>query len=368
MARTSADDPLESRPRGIGSLPAAVQLATFVPADPSDPNYARFMELYELDPRRAWEETGLYSGHEFGAYGDVVPMREISDADARLMLDGDSGRLGDILYHPELFESVPELADIPVDVRFSGPSGLFGAFDPEEGSVSLYPNAILDRLISRGEASRDALGVLDARGAEALYAEMLGTLLHEAGGHAVQEIFGLPSGANPYRASRLADEMGREGIARWDEERHPGVQPNWHVTMLQDRIDRLSDEIFDRSGDLDYRDPNYDLELSSIQRLQDQRDRLRAEQEPYVQYILSPMRPEGVEYESTNPLDQGLSLYDVYRLAPGETAARNIQARADKSPEELAQNYPGDTLDVDPDLLRRVSEAYDMITNYRGGF
>ena len=365
MARTPIDDPTESRQRGIGSLPAAVQLATFLPVGPDHPDYARFMELYELDPRRAWEETGLYSGPEFGAYRDVVPMREISDADARLMLEnlnGGTGLLGDILYHPELFEAVPELANIPVTFHRSGPPGLFGGYLQEEGTIDLYPETMLGRLVSDEEASgRDALGMLDARSREALSAQILSTLLHEGAGHAVQEAFDLPSGANLYRAMMLADEMGREGVSRWDAERHPDVLPNWHVTMLQDQIDRLRDDMFD----LDPRDPLY---ISDARRLDDQMDRLREEQEPYVQYILSPMRPEGVEYESTHPEDQGLSLYDIYLHAPGEAAARNIQHRREMTPEELAQSYPGATLDTDPDLLRSVAEAYDLIHFYRGGF
>lgn len=365
MARTPIDDPTESRQRGIGSLPAAVQLATFLPVGPEHPGYDRFMELSGLDPRLAWEETGLFSGDEFGAYRDVVPMREISDAGARLILENvvdGTGLLGDILDHPELFAAVPELANIPVNFHRSGPAGLFGGYLPEEGIIDLYPETMLARLVSDEEASgRNALGILDARSRETLTNEMLSTLLHEAQ-HAVQEHFGLPSGANLYRAMMLSDEMGREGVSRWDAERHPGVLPNWHITMRQDQIDRLRNDMLD----LNPRDSDY---ISNAQRLDDQMDRLREEQEPYVQYILSPMRPEGVEYESTYPEDQGLSLFDIYHYAPGEVVARNVQNRREKTPEELAQSYPGDTRDItDPDLLRSVAEAYDLIQFYRGGF
>lgn len=207
MARSPSDDPLESRQRGIGSLPAAAQIATFLPVGPEHQNYDQFMELYGdvYDPeraRRAWEETGLYSGPEF--YG--TPMREISDAAARFLLtnssqmaDGSTLPLYQVMEHPELYEAEPWLRNTLVTFTHGLGEGILGGYGRDSGRIYLNPRAHL-REDMTGEEYVNAL---------------LSTLLHEGAGHAVQYLYGLPAGASLNRARRLAQEMG--GVSEGDE-------------------------------------------------------------------------------------------------------------------------------------------------------
>ena len=278
--------------RGIGSLPASTEVATFLPV--TDPE---MLAMYEQaladaggDTRAAYAQTGFYSGPETG--GQLV--REISDANARLigrdlLLSGEELRLSDVLDHPELFRERPDLADIPI----SAPSdsalrymNALGGYTPDGGvgSVEINPDALdpgFGPNTIRDDYSYDrSLNPVGTISDE----EILSLILHEVGGHGVQHTSGLPTGSN------LIEGWIAQGLA-----------------------------------------------LEDAQKLLDQ-----SQLEELMALPLDPLQP-------SFPLD-------YYRAIPGEAAARLIEARSRMTPDQLRASYPPDMLDVSEDRIRYATE------------
>ena len=306
--------------RGIGSLPASTEVATFLPV--TDPE---MLAMYEQaladaggDTRAAYAQTGFYSGPETG--GQLV--REISDADARFMnrerlTAGEELRLGDVLYHPDLYAEMPELADIPVssptgeatDLRIMGGRG---SYNPRENSIEVSadvldsgfgPNTIRDDFTY--ERSPIAPEMLDDQGVRSI-------LLHEAAGHAVQQATGLPQGSNPMLG------FFTQGLALED---------------LPDSRSRYED----------------------LMALRELTGDLTPEQEALASEILS---REFQRPPIALPIDptQTFFPFEYYRSTPGEAAARLIEARSRMTPDQLRASYPPDMLDVSQDSIRYATE------------
>jgi hypothetical protein len=319
MARTTPET-RERVGRGIGSLPAPTEFATFLPV--TDPE---MLAMYEQalanaggDTRAAYAQTGFYSGPETG--GQLV--REISDANARFinrdrLTAGEELRLGDVLYHPDLYSEMPELADIPVrsptgeatDLRIMGGRG---SYNPRENSIEISadvldsgfgPNTIRDDFTY--ERSPLAPEMLDDEGVRRV-------LLHEAAGHAVQQAKGLPQGSNPMLG------FFTQGLALEDL---PDSQSRYEDLMALREL----------TGDLS---PEQEALASEILS--------RAFQRPPIALPIDPT--------------QMFFPFEYYRSTPGEAAARLIEARSRMTPEELRASYPPDMLDVSQDSIRYATE------------
>jgi hypothetical protein len=179
VARTTPEM-VERVGRGVGSLPASNQLATFVPATDADKALfydalsAPIREDVPVEDRNAYAygRTGVFPA----PFANDQLVREISDAGARLrddVLQSGESRflLSDILDHPELFDLYPELGDITVVMDETLPPQTGGAFSAIERAMVLNPNQ------PEGMS-------------------MLKTILHEGAGHGVQALTGMPSGSN----------------------------------------------------------------------------------------------------------------------------------------------------------------------------
>ena len=319
MARTTPEA-RERVGRGLGSLPAATELATFLPV--TDPEmlamYERALADAGGDTRAAYAQTGFYSGPETG--GQLV--REISDAGARLinrdrLLAGEELRMSDVMEHPELYAEMPELANIPISspaVSSLRSMGAWGGYTPDEGIGSVEVSADLLDPGFGPNTTRDDYFYDRVRNAPDTVSdeEILSVILHEVGGHAVQHTTGLPTGSN------LLEGWAAQGLA----------------------FDDLPD------GEARYRD---------FMALQGLTGELTPEQEALAGEILSREFRRPPIGAPIDPIQPTFPL-EYYRAVPGEAAARLVEARSSMTPEQLRASYPPDMLDVSQDRIRYSDE------------
>lgn len=327
MARTPPSGEDRSRDRGIGSLPPANQLATFLPATAEDEQlyYDAFREAIRegvlpqnWDPY-AYERTGIFAA-PFA--GDRL-VREISDANAQLREDVlNSGRsdllLSDVLEHPELFESYPALADISVVMDENLPEGTLGSFNAYTGEMLLNPNRPED-------------------------VSLLDTILHEAAGHGIQELTAMPPGSNKYISAAISSMI---------REDYPGYRDPRQRELALWNIDRFEKDVEAELAMADFWEKEYEetgneawAEAARESRARAARRQARLDQE--LSAFLSPDAPPMYDRLPVDPFD----LYDLYRSTGGESAARLIESRSDMTEEELRQNYPLGMLDVSPEAI-----------------
>jgi len=327
MARTPPSGEDRSRERGIGSLPAANQLATFVPATTEDESlfYDAYREAIRegVQPANwdayAYERTGIFPA----PFADNQLVREISDAGARLredVLQSGDGRflLSDILEHPELFELYPALGDIPVVMDETLPETTLGSFNAYTGEMLLNPNRPED-------------------------APLLDTILHEAAGHGVQTLTAMPPGSNRAISGAISSMI---------REDYPGYE---NVYGQESAVFDLGLSERSLQNDLAMADfyqeeyekgaPEWYLEEASKYRARAAEEQARIDET--LSAFLSPDAPPFYERLPVDPYD----LHGLYRSTGGETAARLIESRSDMTEEELRQNYPLGMLDVSPESV-----------------
>jgi hypothetical protein len=128
---------------------------------------ARVGEIRKSSPEDIWAQTGWYKGHE-GKWKNEIP-----DSKAWLKrYPGQNTVMGDVLEHPDLYKSYPDLKNIPVIAGLAEPNAAFHAH-PEWGSEFEH--------IGTGEAAPEVL---------------LPNILHELQ-HAVQSREGFARGGTP---------------------------------------------------------------------------------------------------------------------------------------------------------------------------
>ena len=341
MARTPPSGEGRSRDRGIGSLPASTEIATFLPVMADDPRFTEalsdYMRIYQEEgPRAAFEATGFYSGP---ATGGIV-VREISDYNADLDENyfrrrqegptfGDRIRellgrttatsLSEILDHEELYNEVPELADMPVSVE---DIGLFaaGAYYPDSGEIKMSPSTAI-----RGPSS------------------VRSVLLHEAAGHGVQDITGLPLGGSPgYEGRLVVDELRR---------RYPGYGEQQYEYDLANAMERDLRSSEDDLNAWTEKDEQFTQDLSDF--VSGARARNFANEAALEAQIQSILASDDPVYPSLpiNPDEPGAEV-QVYKALDGEALARLVEARQLMQQPALEAIYPGDMLDVsDEEIL-----------------
>lgn len=302
VQRYNIDMPEQETPPGF-------QTATFLPVQEDDPAYAEMLQQYRDilertgDRRAAWEATGLYSGP---ATGGAI-MREISDAEARWLNDpsqfaGTEQAASDVLYHPELFEAVPQFRDTPVNFQQGMDMSRRGSYQPSTGTVSLNANR---------EPSAQ-----------------LSTFLHELGGHGVQDTYGLPTGGTGWTAAFARADL--ESLYPGIEEAASRIQT---MRAQMGRLGVLEDALRSREDELRSMG-TYDSIAALV-------ERAREEEQSALEQIAE---LEG-RFDPNAMAIIGSTLQQTYEALPGETMARTIQARAHMTPEELRQVYPEDSMD-----------------------
>jgi hypothetical protein len=171
------------------------------------------------------------------------------------------GRLSEFLNHPELYENYPGMRGLPTTIellkpRASGAMNYEGSYSPIAGSV------------------RAASSYLEGpQGIQSV-------LMHEAGGHHIQQLENFAKGSSP-------------------------ATEQWHYINFLDRLHKLHADEFAK--------PNPDMDL--IARIN----------------------------KIGNDFSQNFKPFDAYQRSAGEVDARTIQERMMKTPQYLWDVSPADT-------------------------
>lgn len=160
--------------------------------------------IIAADPKNGFYPEGSYS-----SLFDKRAKREISDADAEVLMDlsdgkNFDGRLGGILKHDKLFEEYPWLRGIKTEVSQSGRAGKAGSYIPSENTI----------MLDAGDAKEVKRG-----------------LLHEVQ-HAIQEDRGFARGGIP-------DTFVDEALRVADRKTWPLQDELRKVSKLADREVRI---------------------------------------------------------------------------------------------------------------------------------
>jgi len=253
---------------------------------------AQELSARKRDPEDIFRQTGWFKGK------DGQWRFEIDDSQAEFI--GNSRRnalLGDVIKHDELFAAYPELRNVltATDVRGSQ-EGSYQPFIDNSGERQ--------RLGVMGEGIRDIDEEIRAFGPTK--PAILNTLLHEAGGHALQRREGFAPGSSRGTAT---DQLL--------------LERNTFLNNLSDKMDARQAEL----GLSGYRPATNDPELK----------RLREQYDANV----------------GRALDED-AIYERYYTEAGEVDARNIQLRQDMTPAERRALSPMSTEDV-PRSEQRLS-------------
>jgi hypothetical protein len=280
-------------------------------------------------PREAiWNETGWFQGV------DGKWRFEIDDSSSRMKVDsrgrpdyttphernvkGDI-RLKDALDHPAFFDAYPHVAEYPFTI--DAPRGSLGGFDPT--TKQIY-------------AVRDPLSMTMDTVTRRESPNQLAVVLHEAGGHGVQDAEGFAKGAAPDLFTQQKEaEMARTALSFRRElqdqpkELGPAARENAVVDRYRknDIMDWLpSREVRDIAADV-HGNPNEQLEAL-------------------------------MKLYATDRRTSAYSPREMYRRTAGEVEARNVQRRMGMSAEERRAKPPWETQDV-PDAQQILRELYE---------
>ena len=315
MARTPPSGEDRSRDRGIGSLPPANQLATFVPVTNEESRL-----FYDLARQEGYDEAYKRTGIFSAPFANFRMVREISDAPASINSEVvRSGRedllLSDVLNHPELFEAYPALEDVLVKVDDNLLQRTArGSFNPQEGVLTLRPDMSDEELLS--------------------------VILHEAAGHGVQTLTGMVPGGNTYLAAEVSDAI-LEDYPGYDE------RTRWRQESKVFDVERKEDDIaynlaMERFWQSEYEATGNETWLEAAA---ESRARAAEEQGELDQMLSGFLSPDAPPFYERLPIDPRL-YHEIYRAFGGETAARLIQNRANMTEEELRQSHPTEMMDV----------------------
>jgi hypothetical protein len=255
--------------------------------------HAQVLENGGVHPDDIYTTTGFFKGPE-GKW-----RYEIGDKDAKFTpLSKDSHTLGEVLDHPELYKSYPELKDMTVhhDPELSG-----AYYDPNTTSITLGGKPYKNLL---GE---DVIGSKDKS-----------TLMHEIQ-HAIQDTEGFAKGGTPVRAGVKNDAWGGTYKLKYQDDYIDYLNKNGP------EMDRIYSK-YEKAND-----PNAltDKEVAFAKKYQQVRD-------TYQKY-----RKEGDTEASTN----------YFKLA-GENEARNVQNRMDLDEVARSNTPPRWTQDIpDKDVI-----------------
>ena len=251
---------------------------------------AQELSARKRDPEDIFRQTGWFKGK------DGQWRFEIDDSQAEFIGNSQTtGLLGDVMRHDALYAAYPELQDISVRTGVRGSQE--GAYQPPQ-FLGLTTSLRDPDPFIYGDEKIHAFGPTKPA--------ILNTLLHEAGGHALQRREGFAPGSSRGTAT---DQLLLEQDAVLDN--------------LERKMDARQAEL----GLSGYRPATNDLELK----------RLREQYDANV----------------GRALDED-AIYERYYTEAGEVDARNIQLRQDMTPAERRALSPMATEDV-PRSEQRLS-------------
>lgn len=244
--------------------------------------------------------------------------------------------IGTTLYgaldHPELFENYPQLKKIKV--RFEDLGGAYGAYNPSRGQISLSGD-----LLHLAGTIPDAPSLsAEARGTTNI--EFLrNVLLHETQ-HAVQNIEGFLSGANP------ANFIPRSATRRLNESQnnYEEVIHNFDIGRAENTLTPQVKSVWNnevKAAGLESREAKARLFLQE-KYFEDSTDRLIKAYGPRFERVAEELADAKAEYEAARK-----KAYQVYLRDYGEAEARNTEVRSRMSKEELDIFPPEDTMGLD---------------------
>ena len=247
---------------------------------------AQELSARKRDPEDIFRQTGWFKGK------DGQWRFEIDDSQAEFIGNSQTtGLLGDVMRHDALYAAYPDLKNTPVSTDVQRSQS--GSYQPAQ---TKYPDG-QPRYTPLNEEIR-AFGPTKPA--------ILNTLLHEAGGHALQRREGFAPGSSRGTAT---DQLL--------------LERNTFLKNLSDKMDARQAEL----GLSGYRPATNDLELK----------RLREQYDANV----------------GRALDED-AIYERYYTEAGEVDARNIQLRQDMTPAERRALSPMATEDV-PRSEQRLS-------------
>jgi hypothetical protein len=295
--------------------------ARFVPPTKEPPNRIR------LAQQRFAEQTGV----DPIKFATPTWSKETSEAlkwaddNKHLAAKAATEPLGNVLVHPDLYAAYPDLANYPSMLERGQSPGLEGSFNTKTKEVTYGGNEM------------HLGGVSDKRS----------TLLHEAGGHAVQDIEGFPQGGTP--SEFALHPAQREGILKSMNDMSQAMDLQNEVIARGISLDTLVNEIREAGnpGNISS-DAMYLARVGNAQHMQDS-----------IEFSMEKLRRAD---------DEGMR---GYRSLTGEVTSRNVQKRADMTAEERRATPPWKTQDV-PDEQQIVrfrglgDRLQSSVPDYRG--
>lgn len=307
-----------------------------------------------------WRDTGWFQGV------DGKWRFEIDDSGARFNRDAmtprsygvggreivaDTGRLGDTLEHPALYEAYPQLADVTTVQGRGDFNGQFSGSFNSDPSPSIALNL-------------DNLGTDYARRS---------TTLHEVQ-HGVQDIEGFARGGNANYVGRApnpehaAYTRAQRSDPRLHEYERLSASPEyvaerdasneaWRAGGYSERIDALEDAST-RQNYMSEIKPQIDAVFAEFAALQ----RERFPTMTRVDELAATLRQDGIPLREPDPLLTRERTY--YRLG-GEVEARNVQTRQGYTPDQRSGEAPWLSQDV-PDDQQIVRFDGDRASNALG--
>ena len=228
-----------------------------------------------------------------------------------------SGKLGDIVDAPELFEAYPQLRDVRLDTD---------ALPTEPNNGTYYPSTMSIKINADNIAT-------------------LNSILNHEIQHAIQHIEGFASGSNLSVAKKEVEELSnkaaiwrfRNDIAAYMRE-HPDTYPS-QVQKKVMELYAMTDGLIEEGESLSKEDIE-ELEARGFFPFED--GRIKA-------FNLWARGYDGEGYEYAYNLWRERKIptaYERYKRTIGETEARNVQKRMRMSPEERRATLLSETEDV----------------------
>ncbi len=295
----------------------------------SDIKDKRLLDILQINIKENAKKIKLATGWERGADGKW--RYEIGDAKIKDTKDvggavvvryeddmlWNSGKLGDIVDAPELFEAYPQLRDVRLDTD---------ALPTEPNNGTYYPSTMSIKINADNIAT-------------------LNSILNHEIQHAIQHIEGFASGSNLSVAKKEVDELSnkaaiwrfRNDIAAYMRE-HPDTYPS-QVQKKVMELYAMTDGLIEEGESLSKEDIE-ELEARGFFPFED--GRIKA-----FNLWARGYDNEGYEYAYNLWRERKIpTAYERYKRTIGETEARNVQKRMRMTSEERRATLLSETEDV----------------------
>jgi len=285
---------------------------------------ARELSARRRSPDEIWNETGWFKGadgnwryeiDDSAFRYDPQGLAEVSPANYQSYR---AGKLGDAVYHPELFAAYPDLYDVSM-VHYPFKGSAYG----EHRS----PGQFEESITTWDSPNRPA------------------NVLHEVE-HGVQQRENFAPGGNTEMFSNETSRPENPRYKAWMENQDAVNWANEYYRSPQYQADLAASNKFyaDNYGDMEsifdrYSDP--DMAMAEYERVLAQAKSAEAEMFPDMARFDQVARQYGIDQP-----DQYVSAHEAYRRLAGEVEARNVPNRMNFTPEQRGATPPWRTQDV----------------------